>query len=164
MSFARSLLYSWFVIRLSLVNLVELIRLGLFLLRQWLRQHKLSGLVYIFIAIELLVLIGQIINVSLILSSRPNFNAYQFTTKQLSLSSVTTYQLSGNNQKLSLEMKKYEKWLELQPNHRDLLINYALLQTLLNQGGDSTNSELKPDLIKKASGLDPNWPGFVSLN
>lgn len=127
-----------------------------FYLKNLIKKHQVSALIYLLVITQVFLLSIQVINTSF-----PNLNQsidsrlnQEFINENFKNNFTNLYSISGNKDDVIKELSKYQAWHKKQPSHRDLLINQALLYLSL---GDKIKYEQH---ITQAKKVDPSWNGW----
>ncbi|MGD9129413.1 MAG: hypothetical protein PVJ09_02925 [Candidatus Woesebacteria bacterium] len=143
------LLFSIFIFRLAVSLKVFLFRLFLIKI-----QHlKIFFLTLFLLSSQILLLLNQVKTKTII----PSINIPKQRESLLKLNSVYNYQIENKKQTLKLELEKYQAALEKQANHRDVLLNLAIINLELE------NKEESQSYLEKARQLDPNNELFKKI-
>lgn len=144
-----------FVCQLITINLVFLFKLGSYKLVFLFKHYKILIFLYLVLFIQALLIIYQ---VKVSPPESPLMETAEYQKKiagDLNLSKLKTYQLKAETKTLKQELNKYEENQASSYQHRDALINLALLNLALK------NEDKYLEYLDQARQLDPNWPGFV---
>ncbi len=120
----------------------------------FIRSYKTLIFLYLILFIQVLLLVFKPAPQSepSKISSEKNFQ--QKVDHNLDLSSVQTYKLKAGPNTINKELVKYQQDLKQIGNHRDVLINLALLNLALK------NEEKFQRFLESTREMDPNWRGL----